>query len=75
MIFQYVKRVKRNGLVSANSWLYSQIDEDLLPSLKTAVAKRSVVVSDTADMACRSSMYRAIKTYLVHRVILTLLRF
>jgi hypothetical protein len=75
MILQYIKRVKRNGLVSANSWLYSKIDDDLLPPLKTAVARQSVKISDTADMAQASSMYRAIKTYIVHRVMLVLLRF
>lgn len=75
MILQYVKRVRRNGLVSANSWMYSKIDEDFLPPLKTAVSKRSVAVSDYADMAAASSMYRAIKTYIVHRFILVLLRF
>jgi len=74
MISQYVKRVQRDGLISANSSLYCELDEKVVPAIKTAVNHNASSISDIADMSGRVSMYTAIKTYLLHKFVLFLLR-
>lgn len=73
MILQYILRVKRNGLISANSWLYCELDENVLPAIKKQLNKNSCYTSECADMANKSSMYRAIKAYITHKLVLFLL--
>ena len=73
MIWAYIKRVKRNGLISANSSLYCELDEKIIPAIKDAITKNSAAATEIADMSTKSSMWAAIKTYWMHRIVLFLL--
>jgi hypothetical protein len=73
MISQYVKRVQKDGLISANSSLYCKLDEAVIPAIKTAVANNARDIEAVADMSAKKSMYVAIKTYITHHLVLWLL--
>jgi hypothetical protein len=73
MIRAYVKRVQKDGLISANSSLYCKLDEEVIPAIKTAIGNSARDIEAVADMANKKSMFTAIKTYLLHKLVLFLL--